>query len=147
MCNFQTLEFLDLNIFSGYFRNWGQCPEDTKRTLFYYKKVKKGTLNLTPSPPPTEKSIIPPFYFTPSFWASPSLLDTHGTHTKGWLEWRRSFLQYLVYQKKWFFVSTHQENSQGTQYLLFSSQIYHWEISQACILISNFGIVWSNINE
>ena len=34
-------------MYRGYFRNWGQCPEDTKRVLFHYKNVKKGTLNLT----------------------------------------------------------------------------------------------------
>ena len=32
--------------FSGYFRNCGQHPEDTKRAHFHYKKVKKGTSNL-----------------------------------------------------------------------------------------------------
>ena len=62
MCNFQTLEFLDLNIFSGYFRNRGQCPEDTKRTLFYYKKVKKGTLNL---PPPLPGRVSFPLFISP----------------------------------------------------------------------------------
>ena len=31
----------------GYFRNWERHPEDTKRALFYYKTVKKGTPNLT----------------------------------------------------------------------------------------------------
>ena len=30
------------------YRSWGQCcPENTIKTLFHYKKVKKGTPNLT----------------------------------------------------------------------------------------------------
>ena len=31
----------------GYFRNWGQHPEDTEKGIFHYSKVKKGTPNLT----------------------------------------------------------------------------------------------------
>ena len=35
------------NLMRGYFRNWGQHPEDTKKGTSSLKKVKKGTLNLT----------------------------------------------------------------------------------------------------
>ena len=36
-----------IRLATDYSRNWGQRPKDTKKALFHYKKVKKGTPNLT----------------------------------------------------------------------------------------------------
>ena len=36
-----------LKVGRGYFRNWGQHPEDTKNGTSSLKRIKKGKLNLT----------------------------------------------------------------------------------------------------
>ena len=51
MVKLASLRQQTMYTFRGYFRNWGQCLEDTKKGhFFYYKKVKKGTP--TPNLPP-----------------------------------------------------------------------------------------------
>ena len=67
------------NFSRGYFRNWGQHPEDSKRVLFHYRKVKKGTHNLTS---PYVHSIFSTVLIKQIFEKNKSLRTASGSRTQ-----------------------------------------------------------------